>query len=85
MNSDKGRQAEAARAATRQVGQLDELKSTTREVHEATVAVQEAVIQMATETTRTQKLALWVGVGTALLGAVVGGFAGAIAAQIIGG
>lgn len=85
VDDSKFLQRRATEAAAKQTEQLDDLKAMTREVHTATVAVQNAVVQMADETTRVQKLALWVAVGTALLGAVVGGFAGAIAAQIVGG
>lgn len=36
------------------------------------------------ETSAAQRLAIWVGIGTALIGAVLGGIAGAFAGKIIG-
>ena len=51
---------------------------------EATAAIQEAVARMDEQTTRMQPLAITIGVITGLVGAVLGGFAGAFAAHVIG-
>jgi hypothetical protein len=53
-------------------------------VQAATVEVQVEVKRLAEETARAQRLAIWIGVGTAALGAVLGGFAGAFAVRILG-
>lgn len=50
----------------------------------ATTEVQATIQAMSDQTSRAQRLALWVGVAGALLGAILGGFAGAVAARIIG-
>lgn len=70
--------AERVNAATKEV------QYAVDDVQHATVNVHAELERMAAETARAQRLAIWVGVGTALLGAVVGGFAGAFAAQLIG-
>lgn len=57
----------------------------TASVHSATVLVHEEIQRLAQETARAQRLAVWVGVCTAILGAIVGGFAGAVAAKLLGG
>lgn len=69
--------AERVNAATKEV------QYAVDDVQQATVNVHAELERMAAETAKAQRLAIWVGVGTALLGAVVGGFAGAFAAQLI--
>lgn len=55
-----------------------------RAVEAATLQVHSEIERLAVETAKAQRLAVWVGVGTAVLGSVLGGFAGAVAARIIG-
>jgi hypothetical protein len=50
----------------------------------AVQSVERAIREMDRSTTRLQKLAIYVAIGTALAGAVIGGFAGAWAARVIG-
>jgi hypothetical protein len=76
------RRAEEQRA--RHLRELDELQEATRDVQRATLEVHAVVKELAAETSRAQRLAVWVGVGTAILGAVIGGFAGAVAAKLVG-
>jgi hypothetical protein len=52
--------------------------------NQAVEAVEGAIQEMDTSTTRMQKFAIAISVGTALIGAVLGGFAGAWAAVLIG-
>lgn len=73
------------------VGATLGVQEATREVQQATVEVQQAtksvqveVQRMATETGRIQRLAIWVGVAAVILGALLGGIAGAFAAKVIG-
>jgi len=68
-----------------QVAAVAQVRGGVESVREATDMVQRAVAGMAAETARAQRLAVWVGVGTAVVGAILGGFAGAVAARIIGG
>ncbi|MFC7495569.1 MULTISPECIES: hypothetical protein [unclassified Nocardioides] len=73
-------------------GTLEDLGITTnknveRAVERTTVAtetVQAEVGRLALETAAAQRLAVWVGVGTAVLGALLGAFAGAFAARMVG-
>lgn len=74
----------AAQQRERHLEELDELQQATRDVQQATLDVHAVVEQLAHETAKAQKLAIWIGVGTAVLGAVIGGFAGAVAARFIG-
>lgn len=66
-----------------QVSNLEQVHESVVSVREATATVQQAVLNMAAETSRAQRLAVWVGVGATLLGAVIGGFAGAFAARLV--
>lgn len=68
----------------RQADATRRLSSGLSQVEAATVAVQDSLAQMGVETSRLQRLAIKVGVATAILGAILGGFAGAFAARIIG-
>lgn len=54
------------------------------QVEAGTAAIQEAGARMDEQTTRMQRLAITIGVVTGLVGAVLGGFAGAFAAHVIG-
>jgi N-acetylmuramic acid 6-phosphate (MurNAc-6-P) etherase len=69
---------QAAREHDEQIAGITALEQATRDVHSV-------VEQLAAETSRAQRLAVWVGVGTSVIGAILGGFAGAIAARIVGG
>lgn len=71
---------DAGAAEQRHKAELEHLQA----VQQATLDVRAAVKALADETTRAQRFALRVGVGTTLVGSVVGGFAGAIAARIVG-
>src|SRR5205814_700520 len=55
-----------------------------RDVEEATVTVASSVERMSEETGKAQMLAIRVGVVMTLVGALIGGFAGAWAAHVIG-
>lgn len=61
-----------------------DLETATLAVRESTGKVHESVQELATATARAQKLAVWIGVGTAVLGAILGAFAGAWAARLVG-
>jgi hypothetical protein len=52
--------------------------------NQAVEAVETAIQKMDTSTTRMQKFAIGIGIGTALVGALLGGFVGAWAAVLIG-
>jgi hypothetical protein len=69
------------REMVKRLGDVDEGVD---QVHAATTNVDRTLAQMATETDRIQRLAIKVRIATGLLGAVLGGFAGAFAAKIIG-
>lgn len=71
----------AAREGLRDTLHLEDAVSATTE---ATRTVHAEVARLATETARAQRLAILVGIGTTVLGALVGGFAGAFAARVIG-
>jgi hypothetical protein len=78
-------------AARQRATALSEARNTARRQEEslsaieaATLKVHEEVERLAIETARAQRLAVRVGVATATLGAILGGFAGAIAARIVG-
>lgn len=73
-----------ALTARRQLDQAKDLNVAVADLHQATGEVRDGVTALATETSRAQRLAIWVAIGTALGGAVIGGIAGAVAAQIIG-
>lgn len=73
-------EAQAKDEAERHAAEVEHLQA----VRQATGDVRAAVQGLADETSRAQRLALWVAIGTILVGAVVGGFAGAVAARLIG-
>lgn len=75
----------ARRRHREEVKGLEAIADATLQVQDATLQVHAEVQRLAAETARAQRLAVWVGVGTAVLGSILGGFAGAVAAQIIGG
>lgn len=68
-----------------QVAAVAQVRHGVESVRQATDMVQGALLDMAAETARAQRLAVWVGVGTAVVGAILGGFAGAVAARLVGG
>ena len=77
---------EDARQAAREERTLLEAQAETLEgIQAATLQVHAEVERLVDETGRAQRLALWVGVGTAMGGAIIGGFAGAVAARVVGG
>ncbi|WP_148232413.1 hypothetical protein [Janibacter sp. HTCC2649] len=73
-----GRHAEWLAASTKEV------EGAVGDVERATGNVRAELEGMAVETAKAQRLAVWVGVGTAVVGAIVGGFAGAFAAKLLG-
>ena len=61
-----------------------EVQAATLQVQQATAQVAAAVVAMDAGTTRLQRWAIGLGLAGTLVGSVVGGFAGAIAARIVG-
>ena len=73
-----------AESTTRLRQVTEQMNVTTEESHRMLATMRDEVVAARAETRATQRLAVWVGVGTALISAVIGGFAGAFAAQTIG-
>lgn len=67
-----------------QVKATKDVHEAVRTVRDATLEVHNEIERLAHETARAQRLAVRVGVGTAVLGAILGGFAGAVAARLVG-
>ncbi|GAW50911.1 putative methyl-accepting chemotaxis protein [Nocardioides sp. PD653] len=65
-------------------GTLEGIQDATVKVQQATRDVHAEVQRLVDETGRAQHLAVWVAIGTGLGGAILGGFAGAIAARFVG-
>ena len=77
-------QERSTQDADRLANALSEVEIATNGVALATSEVRQTIDRMAEETSRTQRVAIWVAVVMTIVGSVVGGFAGAIAAQLIG-
>lgn len=67
-----------------QLRATSDVRAAVTAVESATAMVNDQVEAMARETTRAQRLAIWVGVVVAISSALLGGFAGAYAAKIVG-
>lgn len=63
---------------------IDKMRASSEDSRAILAAMREEAEAARRETAAAQRLALWVGVGTAVVGAILGGLAGAFAAQALG-
>lgn len=69
---------------TREMGEvITKMRESTDQSLNVLAAMREEADAARRETAAAQKLALWVGVGTAIIGAILGGVAGAFAAEAL--